>query len=42
MVEHNGECKPFDFCPSLYNPAVSAVPGPTNGPTTAPPVVFVG
>ena len=18
MVEHNGECKPFDFCPSLY------------------------
>ena len=42
MVEHNGQCKPFDFCSSLYNPAVSAMPGPANEPTTAPSVVFVG
>ena len=29
MVEHNGECKPFDFCPSLYN----STPETTSTPT---------
>ena len=42
MVEHNGEPKPFDFFPSLYNAAVSAVPDPAAEPTKTPPVVFVG
>ena len=28
MVEHNGECKPFDFCPTLYSstPETTAIP----------------
>ena len=45
MVEHNGECKPFDFCPSLYNSIPETTSAPTgsncNGlehsPTTEPP-----
>ena len=29
MVEHNGECKPFDFCLSLYNSTSETTSTPT-------------